>query len=553
MRLTRRRFLQAAAGGAACLWLPACGLAPAPGSQGSIVRLAGDAFGFPSPFAYIANLGYEQMSLIYDTLLWADGSGRLLPWLARDYERTDDGLTYTFQLREGVTWHDGQPLTADDVAFTFDYFARQPLGPLIVSQPFGVDSARAIKPHVVEVHLERPVVTFLDQVAAAVPIIPQHVWSGIDDAPRAQDLDVLVGSGPYQLASLSRGEGTLAYEANPDFFLGEPHVERIEMHPVDDELDALRAGEIDVASTPVDGVRPDTLEPFRDDDGYGIVQHTGSFTFPLIFNADLGGALADARFRQACAMAIDRYDIVERLLGGNGVPGNPGFLPPDHPFHADVEPYPYDVEAANELLDDAGYARAGDGEVRRDTDGEPLRFEILTGNAPVPAVLPLLIDAFERIGVELDATSVDLPTLFGRLQDGDNEIALGLYPGPGGTSPTADPDVLRTFYASTIDERLQGAQGWVDEEFDELAGAQLVTADEDERAEMIERMQHIVARDVPALPLYYPTLSTVFRTEGLDSYYYTPGGFAGGMPGVRNKHVFVTGERTGLPDDGASD
>jgi len=149
-------------------------------------------------------------------------------------------------------------------------------------------------------------------------------------------------------------------------------------------------------------------------------------------------------------------------------------------------------------------------------------------------------------GVELRPQSVDLPTLFGRTQKGVDDIALTLYPGPGGTSPAADPDTLRTFFSSRIRSRLQGALGWVDEEIDELAERQLVTADHADRQRMLARMQAIVARDLPALALYCPDVSHVFRRRVLDRWYVTPGGFAGGLPGVLNKHVLVTGRRTGL-------
>ncbi len=551
-RLSRRRFLQGSAAVAAVAavgWLASGGSSSTP--EPRTVRRAGSTFGFPSPFAYIAGPGYEQMSLIYDTLVWKDGSGQLLPWIAARHERSPDGLTYTFTLRDGLRWHDGRQLTAEDVSFTFQYFAEQALGPLLVAQPFGVAGARAVERLVVEIQLELPTITFLEQVAASVPIIPRHVWSTIDDPRRAQDLDVLIGSGPYRLVSFSRGEGSLAYAANADHFLGEPFVRRVELLPVDDELSALQAGVIDIASTQVDGARPELLDDIRDDQEFGIIEHTGSFTFPLIWNIGRGGALADPRFRQACALAIDRDDVVRRLLDGNGSPGNPGFLPPGHAFHADVEQYSPDIAAARLLLDEAGY-RAGDGGVRVGANGVPLKFEILTGNSPVPAVLPIIIDALASVGVELQPLAIDLPTLFGRLQGGDNDLALSLYPGPGGGAPNADPDTLRTFYASTVESRLQGAQGWVHAEFDSLAAEQLVTVGTAARAKLIDQMQTIIAAELPALPLYYPRLSTVFRRAALENWYYTPGGFAGGLPGVHNKHVLVTGRRAGLEIRGGS-
>lgn len=278
----------------------------------------------------------------------------------------------------------------------------------------------------------------------------------------------------------------------------------------------------------------------------GIVEHAGSWTFPLIFNLSRGGPPADVRFRRACALAIDRGAIVQRLLGGHGEPGNPGFLPRDHPFHADVEQYAFDRAAAERLLDDAGYRRPRQGDGRRDRDGQPLRLRLLTGNAPVPPVLDLLIASLAAVGIELEPRAVDLPTLFERTRRAADEAALTLYPGPGGTAPNGDPDLLRTFFSSRIEGRLQGAQGWADREFDRLAERQLVTADTQARRRLLARMQAIIARDLPALALYYPTVSHVFRRAAFEHWYVTPGGFAGGLPGVVNKHALVTGRQTGL-------
>jgi len=544
LHLSRRDFLGASAAGAAALYLGACGETTFHPAARSL-RLAGGGFGFPSPFAYIAGPGYVQMSLMYDTLLWKDSSGRLLPWLARCWRRSHDGLTHTFELRDGIRWHDGRPLTATDVAFTFEYFAKQSLGPLLVSQAFGVKSAQATGPLTVEVALDRPAVTFAEAVAGALPIIPQHIWSSIVDAPQAQDLKVLVGSGPYRLKSLARGEGASLYVANEDYFLGAPFIRRIELRPVDDELTSLRAGEIDSADTPPDGIGNDGLTGLRSDGAFGLISSSGAFLFPLIFNIARNEALADVRVRQAFALAIDRKAIVSRLLGGNGRPGNPGFLPAGHPYHVDVEQYAFDPGAAGQLLDAAGYRRKGSGGVRSGPGGRALSLSLLTGNAPVPPALDMLVGWLGDVGVTLHPQAVDLPTLFGRAQQGADDIALTLYPGPGGTSPDSDPDTLRTFYSSAVKGRLQGAQGYKNPEFDGLAERQLVSADATERRRIIGAMQRIIARDLPALPLYYPTLFNAFRKQAFDRWYYTPGGFAGGLPGVLNKQVLVTGRKTG--------
>jgi len=225
------------------------------------LHLAGGDAGFPSPFAYSRGPGYVQMSYIYDTLLWTDASGRQLPWLASRVRRSSDGLTYTFELRDNVRWHDGRPLTPADVVFTFDYYAKQTLSPEIIAMPVpGIAEVKATGPRTVEFRLKAPIATFLGfGGAGAVPIVPKHIWESIDHAAMATDPKVLVGSGPYRLKSYSGGDGSYLYTANDDYFLGKPFVKRIENRPVGDPLTALKSGEIDAAT--VLGVTPRCSSP----------------------------------------------------------------------------------------------------------------------------------------------------------------------------------------------------------------------------------------------------------------------------------------------------
>lgn len=549
--MQRRTFLIGSVGGVGLVVLGACSddedLATDPGAPGTddpdgapeprpTIRLAGGDSGFPSPFAYSRGGGYIQMTLIYDTLLWKDVSGEYLPWLAESYEQSDDGLTYTFTLRPDIRWQDGEALTADDVVFTFDYHAAQDLSPQIIVQPLPtIAEVVAVDERTVEFRLESPTAIFLDAVADAVPIVPEHIWSSIEDAPTATDLAVLVGSGPYRLTSYSEGEGSYLYEANDDYFLGTPFVDRIENLPVGDELSALLSGGLDAAGG--SGLRPEVLAPFESDDAYGIIEAPpGSAMDALYWNLGRGGALADPAFRHACARAIDRQDIVERLFGGNGTPGNPGWMPPGNEFHVDVEQYPFDVDEANAMLDDAGYTRTGD-EVREGPDG-PLRFTLLVTN-PVPQATELVVAALTGVGVEVSVEALDTPTFNERVIAGDAELSII---GSGGVN--SDPDYMREVYASTT-RRTQHAQGYVNPRFDELAQRQLVTVDEGERMEIVAEMQEIVADDLPLLPLYYEASFHIFREDVFDQWYFVPGGVGVRTPTVVNRQVFVTGRQEG--------
>jgi peptide/nickel transport system substrate-binding protein len=484
------------------------------------------------------------MSYLYDSLLWQDSTGALLPWLASGFDGSADGLTYTFDIRDNAFWHDGQPVTPDDVIFTFDYFAAQSgLSPLLLAQPHNVRAVRAAGPHRVEIRLDAPVVTFAGSVAGALPIIPRHIWSSIADPSSVQDPKVLVGSGPYRLKSYSSADGSYSYTANDSYFLGRPFVKGLGFHQVGDDLTAVLAGDLDAGDTNVQGVGPDALAPFRSQASFGVIQDPTGFTFPLFWNLAKEGPLADVRFRRACAMAISRNDIVRRLLGGNGLPGNPGFLPPNHPYHVNVEQYSYDLAGANRMLDEAGYPRTSSG-IRKGPNGQPVRFSLLAENAPVPPALDVVVGALHAVGIELSTQAVDLPTLFTRTLSGDFDLAITLFPGPSRPGPNGDPDYLRTIYSSTA-AGFNSVHGYVNPQLDALLEHQLLTQDPNQRRSLIAQIQQIVARDLPVLPLYYSTQYNVFKRSVFDQWYYTPGGFAGGIPSVYNKQVLVTGRKTG--------
>ncbi len=538
MLLDRRQFLLASLGGMGALVLGSCTQTVDQGT-GLTVRLPQGATGFPSPWASNADIGYAQMSLLYDTLLWRDGSGELLPWLAQRYQSSADHLTYTFELRENLRWSDGRPLTADDVVFTFDYYAAQGTlpPPVIIQPPQGIANVAARGPSTVEITLTRPHNTFVGQVAAALPIVPKHVWASINDPVGVDDLKKLVGSGAYRLREYNGDGGAMLYTARDDFFLGAPFVKRIEERAIEDPIAALAAGQTDAGRGV--GLRADTLAPFANDT-FGKITEQGASTLPLYWNLNKEGPLSDVRFRRACAMAIDRRDLVNRLAAGRGLPGNPGFLSPANPFFAPVRQYDFDVPGAGALLDAAGY-RMGPGGIRQDR-GQPLSFELLISNAEAP-LSEILVGSLRRVGVELRPTAVEIgPQLFGNKLIGKYDMAVLFFPGPGPGGPNTDPDVLRVLFSSKVEPSLQAATAYASPAFDDLAEKQRLAFDDGERKALVAQMQQILADDLPMLPLFYPETVVLFRTQVLDEWYFTPGQF----PTLQdNKQLFITGRRTG--------
>lgn len=546
-RMDRRTFLGSSAAAVGAFYLSACGGEEEEGAGGPVtLTMAGEDVGLPSPFTYQRGPGYVQTSLIYDTLLWKDASGKYLPWIASGFERSDDGRTYTFSLRDGITWQDGRPLTAQDVAFTFDYFAEHAdqIPPTVILVPVPqIEEVRATDRRTVVFRLSAPTATF-EQFGGAggIPIVPKHVWSQISEPAKVSDVEALVGSGPYRLESYEPGQGAYLYTAFDEHFVGRPVVRRIEYRPVDDDLSALLAGQLDQGGRP--GLRPAALAPFRERSEFEIMEApVGNFGFGLYWNLAEGGALADVNFRRACARATNRQQMVERLFGGNATVGNPGWIPAGNPFHVDVEQYPYDLAAANRMLDEAGYERSGSEELRQGPDDQALSFSLLFNNERPMPVVELLVADLRQLGVELKPEGLDPPTFNQRMIKGDSEMSLI---GFGGMNTDQEPDYVREVYSSKT-KTTQHAQGYQNEEFDRLAQKQLTTLDTDQRKQIAARMQEIVASDLPLLPLVYPTFFFVVSNRAFDGWYYTTGGVGGTVPSLENKHAFLTGRETGLP------
>ncbi len=504
---------------------------PAPPARVEVLRLTGGQYwGHPSPFGFNRGPGYMRASLIFDTLAWRDASGQTIPWLATDWTVSEDQKTWTFTLREGVKWHDGRPFTADDVVFTIEYGKAHPEVGWFMVQLGDVESVEKLSDRQVVIRLKRPFAPFLQTVAEALFIIPKHIWEKVEDPKAYTEPDAFIGTGAYRLIKLSKEEGIYIYEANPDFFLGEPYVRRIEFVPVSDEALALLNGDI-AAFDKFGGVNEEMLAPFRKAP-FQIKQAPGEWGMFLYFNLEKDTPLKDVRVRRAIAHSVNRQALVERVLLGFGDQGNPGFLPPANPYYnPEVANYPYDLEQAKALLTEAGYG------------GTPVKLAYSPDWIMASTrVLEILKAGFEAIGLKIEPVPMDQATIDQAAKEGNYEILITGFGGLGG-----DPDQLRRMFHSK--SRMVGfsrARGYQNPEFDQLAEAQVSMPDPAERRKAVNRMQEILAEDLPVFALYYTARVVVYNAEVFDNWYYTPGGFGGGVPMPYNKHQFIVGLSEGL-------
>ena len=490
----------------AAMLLSSCS-APAPSS---LVRFAWEDVGFPTPFriSTAGPGGAVLLTLLYDTLTWKDEHG-IIPWLAASWSVSADGRDYTFTLARDVRWHDGQPLTAADVAFSFDYYSRHPYRWTSTSV---VESAEVLGPDQVHVRLRQPFAPFLEDVAGSLPILPEHVWAHVDTPATYDGPDASLGSGPFRLAEYRSVEGAYRLEANPTYFRGPVLVREFQQLnvPPETRMQALQRSELDLAwstdASVVDVARNSPRLSVLETPPLSVVRLAVNTRQPLLDRKEV---------RQAIAFAVDRAAVARAVTRAAPVLGGVGVIPPESPWFAPRLPdYAVNPDRARQLL-----------------AGETFTIELLA--LPTYREPELLAAMLEAVGITLTTRRVDDQTRAQLLREGRFQLALLQHIGIGG-----DPDFLRRWDLGQ--ESNDAAQGWTfhDPLYRQLAEQQARTLDSDRRRMLVGQLQQIVAEELPTIPLYDRRFYWVYdRTK------YTPmntwGGLMNGVPFAQNKLTFL--------------
>ena len=511
-----------------------------PGAERVTLRVAANAQsgGYPTPYGAIRGPGRLVSTYLFDTLAFPDVTGEPKPWLAESWESSADGKTWTFNLRDNVKFHDGKPLTSDDVVFTFDYNRS---GPGSMAGNVGrnvdyIDAVTAPDPMTVVITLKEARPSFLSDIGGAfgVAIMPKHIWSAVTDPARFQGPTALIGSGPYKLEKFDLPTNSFNFVANEDFFLGPAKVKQFQIVPVSDELLAMDRGEIDAARASNDlipQVQYDALAK-----KFEVMTAPGEFNLALFFNPLKGFPYNEKAFRQGVVFGLDREDMIERLLGGRGVPGPAGALGPGNPFlNKDLPDYALNTEKSASLLDSVGLVdRNGDG-LRDRPDGSPFTIPLSVSSSD-NQVAQLTKEYLKAVGLNVELNVVDQQTSDDRGASGDYEMAIQHY---GGLS--ADPsNLISTFGSMSKSKSFTRVHGYNNPEFDKVARQQAGEVDEAKRQELIDQMQEILAEDLPRISLYVPEQVSFVNAEKFGGFAYTPGCPPCGVTG--NKRNLVSGK-----------
>jgi peptide/nickel transport system substrate-binding protein len=375
-----------------CALLAVTVLAPAaiaqeegqPSPQPTTLRIALNGYEnnltpFTASFGAAPNT-HDLLSLVYDSLFWSQVSADPEPWLAERAEPNADSTVWTVTLRDGVTWHDGEPFTADDVVFSFQYYSDQRAASgRYAHHVFDVPplaSAEAVDARTVRLTYSQPAPQFRTMPGADLPIIPRHVWEGVTD-PRTAAQALPVGTGPFKLVQIVPDQ-LYRFEANESYFKGRPTVDVLEMPIVRDPAAAFAALQTGEVAHVTRNLPPELSDSFAADPAITIAEGTKFESNQLYFNARKA-PLDDPRLRHAMSLTIDSQAIVDTILLGHGKPGLPTFLHPDAVWAWDGARVEHDPAAAQTLLDEAGYARGPDG-IRVAPNGTPLQFSVLVNS-----------------------------------------------------------------------------------------------------------------------------------------------------------------------------
>ena len=469
-------------------------------------------------------LTHDFTMLVYDTLFWSQSRLDPEPWLATGAEPSEDFRTWTVALRDDVVWHDGTPFTAADVAFTFQYFSDDGgpgrYGHHVYDHPV-LESASVVDDATVQITFQDPVPTFKLLPGGDLPILPEHVWAGIED-PRADATSLPVGTGPYRMVEYDPGV-SYRLEANPDYFLGPPLVDTLIMPVVRDAQAAfagLQTGELDFVTRNL----PAPLVPrMQENEELAVITGSRMQSLYLMFNTRKP-LLRDPAVRKAMSMALDVQAIVDIVEGGLGRPGNDTWTHPDSPWAHPAGGHTFDVDAANSMLDTAGYP-LGDGGVRRSADGAPLAFTLLVNAAAPPQIRSgeLVAEQLSTIGVDITVEPLDAPAITAARRPGsDGPPTVEMFIAVFESHAHADPDHL-FFFFHTPGRGVGGIfSGYANPEFDAVLEDAL-DAPIDEKLTLIGRAQEMFASEAPAVVLYYPDGRWGYRPDAYDGWISDPG------------------------------
>lgn len=438
------------------------------------------------------------MTNYYNSLVRLDFDFNPYPELAESWEISDDGLTYSFNLRQDVKWHDGMPFTAHDVVFSFSEMTCQMHNRAKTWCP-RVAAFESDGDHTFIIRMKEPfapLMTIIADYNSGTLVRPKHVWEGNVTKDNPQLIEPTVGTGPFVFSKWVRGSHIEMVRNENYFKEGLPYLDRIVIQFLPDEagrLAALENGDIDMIHSYI--LPYERVNQFRMDPRFEIVEHGNEATGTnenLLMNHD-NEYLQHKMVRQAVATALNKDEIAEAAMFGASKAARAH-------IHSGVKwvyfpefDFERDVEKANQMLDEAGFPR--------DADGErfSLRLFWAFGRAFEGRAAEVVRSNLKEVGINVEIQSYDRPSFIERVfTKRDFDMAHQLFT----TSPDPTLSVVHRYKSTTIGGAFANAAGWINEDYDHLTDIEVTITDVAERAAVWRQIQEILMDELPGYPLF---------------------------------------------------
>ena len=418
-------------------------------------------------------IGMNVMTNVFDQLTTISPRGEVLPMLATAWEGSADARTWTFTVRSDGKFHDGSPVTLDDIVWSYRKIIDDQRSPVRVYLT-KVEAVEKVEPDKVRFTLNEPYGPFVRQTSL-ISIVPRKAYEAAGAARFSQ---MPVGSGPYKVTRWIKDD-RVELERNPAYWGGAPSVDAIVFKPIASEAAraaALSSGQIDIASLP-----PASVDRLSADKGI-VISRIDSFRVIYVGADTNNPVLADPRIRQAIDAAINREAIATRLLKGLGRPAGQMVTPVTFGFDESIQPTRYDPERARSLLKAAGY------------NGEKIVFQFPNNRFALGDQVAQAVGGYlTTVGLNIELQGMEYAAMFPLWA---NRKLNGLHLWAFGPSVMDADLVLGYLYA-------KGGTGyWIDPQVELLISQQRAESDPDKRKALISRIWRRSQEQLPYIPLY---------------------------------------------------
>jgi peptide/nickel transport system substrate-binding protein len=466
---------------------------------------------------------YRLQQLIFNALLRKNEKFEYVGDLASQYELTDEGRTATFKLHEGVTFHDGKPLTSADAKYTLEYLLtsnKKKAAPFFESAPSGGAGGGAVAapgeaakpqayitavetpdPLTLVIRLRKPWLQLLPSLVS-VPVIPE----GSGEAQKQRP----VGSGPFSFLRYDESQQVVDLQGFDKYWQGAPAIKELRVRAI---LDAntlqaeLQSGRIDLISGAAN-LSSDSYKFFENDPNVKVEKFPGANIVYLGFNAEQP-PLNNVKVRQAISHAVDRETIVRDLLLGQARVAH-SILPEASWAYDAGQKYTLDPARSKQLLDEAGFPDP-DGDGPRMRFDKPIVFKITSGNPATSQFAGVIQNSLKSVGVPVEIETLETNTLLPQLRNGQFQMTTLRWIGGN-----QDPIFLRDlFHSSGIPTSARpnvfNRSRYRNAELDRILDEAMNTSDRAKARELYVRAQQIISSEVPMLPLWYPDVMVIAR------------------------------------------